>query len=86
MSKNQKRPGLCEHGIEEYAPCLACQLAEAEKSSDHYEQKCGQLQRELNQVNKSFQEYVTLATVDACDAAYARSCPRCQKLMKRKAV
>ena len=84
MSKNQKRPGLCEHGIEEYAPCLACQLAEAEKSSDHYEGKCGELQRKLNQVEKSFQEYSMLVGLDAIDAAYARSCPRCQKRMKQK--
>lgn len=59
-------------------------IAELEKESDYYEGKSVELQRKLNQVEKSFQEYSMLVGLDALDAAYARSCPHCQKRKKRK--
>lgn len=55
------------------------QLAEAEKSSDHYEAKCGELQRKINQLEKSWAEQSSIMASEIAWASYAKDCPRCKK-------
>ena len=58
---------------------LKSDLKEAEQSSDYYEKKCGQLQREVNRLNATLTELSAIHASEVIWAGYAKNCPRCKK-------